>query len=302
MLKTLINAETGEVVYLDSADKTEDTPASQEVLDTMAEQITTLQNNDSQLGDQVQGIQGTVNTLSQTAVTLTGAQTVDGKTLTNSAIKDTFRLEGDTSIGQSLDISFIGGTAQLATNNGLDILADTNFLVPPSVENPVSYSLAVSNNLITKQQVAEALSNVTGAHFDKWVIMGTPQPVTLDTSLKKITFPTTTRFPSLPPESMELNQEGNGLIFKKPGLIHVKRNVSLGGSNINNLYYQARINDQTLEPLQTQAVSISENTMSFSIEFYWQVTANQEFSIWGNCLSGEMSLNYKGVCMLFEYL
>lgn len=216
MLKTLINAETGEVVYLDSADKTEDTPASQEVLETMAEQITTLQNNDSQLGDQVQGIQGTVNTLSQTAVTLTGAQ--------------------------------------------------------------------------------------TGAHFDKWVIMGTPQPVTLDTSLKKIPFPTTTRFPSLPPESMELNQEGNGLIFKKPGLIHVKRNVSLGGSNINNLYYQARINGQTLEPLQSQAVSISENTMSFSIEFYWQVTANQEFSIWGNCLSGEMSLNYKGVCMLFEYL
>ena len=87
MLKTLINAETGEVVYLDSADKTEDIPASQEVLETMAEQITTLQNNDSQLGDQVQGIQGTVNTLSQTAVTLTGAQTVDGKTLTDTVIK-----------------------------------------------------------------------------------------------------------------------------------------------------------------------------------------------------------------------
>ena len=302
MLKTLINAETGEVVYLDSADKTEDTPASQEVLETMAEQITTLQNNDSQLGDQVQGIQGTVNTLSQTAVTLTGAQTVDGKTLTNSTIKDTFRLEGDTSIGQSLDISFIGGTAQLATNNGLDILADTNFLVPTSVENPASYSLAVSNNLMTKQQVAEALSNVTGSHFDKWVIMGAPEAVQLTTSLKKIPFPLTTRFPSIPPESMELNETGDGIIFKKPGLIHVKRNVSLGGSNINNLYYQARINDQTLEPLQTQAVSISENTMSFSIEFYWQVTANQEFSIWGNCLSGEMSLNYKGVCMLFEYL
>lgn len=302
MLKTLINAETGEVVYLDSADKTEDTPASQEVLETMAEQITTLQNNDSELGDQVQGIQGQVNTLSQTAVTLNGVQTVSGKILANTTIKDSLHLEGNTTAGEAFDISFVGGTAQLATNNGLDVLSDTNFLVPPSVENPVSYSLAISNNLITKQQVAEALSNVTGSHFDKWVIMGVPGDVQLTTSLKKIPFPITTRFPSIPPESMELNETGDGIIFKKPGLIHVKRNVSLGGSNVRNIYYEARINDQTLEPLQTQAVSVSENTMSFSIEFYWQVTMNQEFSIWGNCVSGEMPLNYRGVCMFFEYL
>lgn len=302
MLKTLINAETGEVVYLDSADKTEDTPASQEVLETMAEQITTLQNNDSQLGDQVQGIQGVVNTLSQTTVTLNGAQTVNGKTLTDTVIKDTLHLEGNTTAGEAFDISFIGGTAKLATNNGLDILADTNFLVPPSVENPVAYNLAVSNNLMTKQQVAEALSNVAGSHFDKWVIMGVPEAVQLTTSLKKIPFPLTTHFPSLPPESMELNETGDGIIFKKPGLIHVKRNVSLGGSNVRSIYYEARINDQTLEPLQSQAVSVSENTMSFSIEFYWQVTMDQEFSIWGGSIGGDIPLNYKGVCMFVEYL
>lgn len=210
-MKSMVDVQTGKIFLLDEIDGGDAGVTSDESVNTLAEQTTTLRNDLDDLGDQVLGIQGDVN--------------------------------------------------------------------------------------IIKAAYASA-----GSHFDKWVLMGVPDPVNLTTSLQKIPFPVTTRFPSLPPESMELNAEGNGIIFKKPGLVHVKRNVSLGGSNTKNLYYEARINDQTLEPLQAQAVSVSENTMSFSIEFYWQVTMNQEFSIWGNCVSGEIPLNYKGVCMMFEYL
>lgn len=290
MITPALDVESGKVLYLDTIERGQDIPPSEEVLETLSEQMTTTRNDLDDLGDQVLSIQGDVNILKMNSAQKTAPVFEESLTVNGEDPDAMFQ------------VSFVGNTAQLATNDGLDIVSPTNFLTSPIVEAPSSYDIMVPNAVVTKQQVATAISNITGAHFDKWVLMGVPEPVNLTTSLQKIPFPLTTRFPSLPPESMELNTDGNGIIFKKAGLIHVKRNVSLGGSNTKNLYYEARINDQTLEPLQAQAVSVSENTMSFSIEFCWQVSMNQEFSIWGNCVNGEISLNYKGVCMMIEYL
>ncbi len=266
-------------------------------LSTNEEDIATLKNDRDDLGDQVHSIQADVNSLKDTSVTLTGEQT-----LSNKSFKDSLKAVGDETIGETFEVSFLAGTAQLATNNGLDILSETNFLTNPQTEATTDWDSLAPSELPSKSQVAQAISEVTGSHFDKWVAMGAPEALTLTETLQKVYIPATTRFPNIPPATFELTEDGTGITFKKAGLIHLKRNVSLSGANQVNLYYEARINDQQLAPLQTQAVSVSENTMSFSIEFYWQVTANQTISIWANCLTGTAPLNYKGVCTMVEYL
>ena len=302
VVKTAIDVETGKVFLIDTTEKGEDMTPAQEALDTMASHISTIKADQGDLGDQVQGLQGDVNSLKQKAVFTTGEQSVDGKTLTNTVIKNLLDVRGDENIGEMFQVSFLNGTTQIATNNGADFLSDVNFVLQPTTESVARYEDVGLDVLVSKQQVAQAISDVTGTHFEKWVIMGTPNPIELTTALKKMYMPATTRFPNLPPADMEPNSDGTGIIFKREGLIHVKRNVSLGGSNTENLYYEARINDETLEPLQAQAVSVSENTMNFSIEFYWYVYPNQEFSIWANCLRNDCTLNYKGVTTVIEYL
>ena len=204
--------------------------------------------------------------------------------------------------GHSVQIGFTAGTTYLATNNGFDFLADVIFNQAPTTSSTETYEEASLDSLVRKQQVAQAISNVTGNHLDRWCIMGVPESITLTTELQPVYMPATTRFPSLPPASMQPNEDGTGIKFLEAGLIHIKRNVSLGGTNTKNLYYEARINGQTLEPLQAQAVSVSENTMNYSIEFYWQVSAGQELTIWANCLSDTCALNYKGVTTVVEYM
>lgn len=302
VVKTAIDVETGKVFLIDTTEKGEDMTPAQEALDTMASHISTIKADQGDLGDQVQGLQGDVNSLKQKAVFTTGEQSVDGKTLTNTVIKNLLDVRGDENIGEMFQVSFLNGTTQIATNNGADFLSDVNFVLQPTTESVARYEDVGLDVLVSKQQVAQAISDVTGTHFEKWVIMGTPNPIELTTALKKMYMPATTRFPNLPPADMEPNSDGTGIIFKREGLIHVKRNVSLGGSNTENLYYEARIDDETLEPLQAQAVSVSENTMNFSIEFYWYVYPNQEFSIWANCLRNDCALNYKGVTTVIEYL
>lgn len=302
MVKTAIDVETGKVLLLDTIESGEDMTPSQSALDTMASQISTIKTDQGDLGDQVQGIQGDVNSLKQKSVLTTGEQTVDGKTLTNAIIKNILDVRGDESIGEMFQVSFLNGTTQVATNNGMDFLSDVNYVLQPTTESVSHYDDIGLDVLVTKQQVAQAISDVTGTHFEKWVVMGTPNPIELTTALKKMYMPATTRFPNLPPADIEPNSDGTGIIFKREGLVHIKRNVSLGGANTENLYYEARIDDETLEPLQAQAVSVSENTMNFSIEFYWYVYPNQEFSIWANCLRNDCTLNYKGVTTVIEYL
>lgn len=137
---------------------------------------------------------------------------------------------------------------------------------------------------------------------DRWILNGKPENLTLTTSLQKVVMPATTRFPTTQPVSMEMTEDGTGILFKKAGLVHFRRRVSLGGSNTENLFYEMRVNDTQLEPLQTQAVSISKDTMSYTIDFYWQVTAQQTLSIWANCLENTCALNYKGVTTIIEYI
>lgn len=257
--------------------------------------LTTLRNDVDDLGDQVSVIQSGVNAINN-------ATNIDGKTITNSVIKDLLDVRGNAAAGEAFNVSFINGTATVATNNGLDVISKTNFAQTPTVEGDKNYSDVAGYELVSKKQVAQAIATVAGNHFDKWVISGVPENLTLTESLKPVYMPATTRFPNLPPESMEPNADGTGIIFKTPGLIHFKRNVSLAGSNVGNIYYQARINGQALEPLNAQAVSIAENTMSYSVEFFWEVSANQEMTIWANSVDGNVPLNYRGVTTIVEYL
>lgn len=152
-------------------------------------------------------------------------------------------------------------------------------------------------------QVSDIQATVnTLSSKDRWILNGKPENLTLTTSLQKVVMPATTRFPTTQPASMEMTADGTGILFKKAGLIHFSRRVSLGGSNTENLYYEMRVNDTQLEPLQTQAVSVSKNTMSYTLDFYWQVTAQQTLSIWANCLENTCALNYKGITTIIEYI
>lgn len=302
MIKTALDIETGRILYLETTESGEDMTPAQEALDTMASQINTIKTDQGDLGDQVLGIQGDVNSLKQNAVLVTGEQTVDSKTFTKSTIKGSIHLIGDEVAGEEFSIDFLAGTAQIASNNGLDFLSKTNFVQTPTIEGDKNYDELAVDEMVSKKQVAQAIADVAGNHLDKWVIMGVPANVTLTETLQKMYMPATTRFPSLPPASMEPNADGTGIIFKQEGLVHIKRNVSLGGANIGNLYYEARINDVRIDELLAQAVSVSENTMNYSIEFYWYVTANQELSIWANSVDGNVPLNFKGVTTVVEYL
>lgn len=272
-------------------------------INKLKEDVTTLQGNDHDLGNQVQEIQVDVNALKTANVAhLTGEETLSDKTLDNPTIKNGFTVKGDEQIGETFDISFLNGTAQVATNNGLDFLCDANFLTNPSVETDSAYSSIQPGDLVTKKQVAQALSDVAGTHLEKIVLMGVPEAIELTENLQKMTMAATKVLPTALPDDIRINETGDGIIFMKEGLVHIKRNVSLGGANTENLYYEARVNDTRLEPLQAQAVSVSKNTMNFSIEFYWWVTARQEISIWANCVSNTCNLNYKGVTTVVEYL
>lgn len=259
------------------------------------EVLTTLRNDLDDLGDQVLDIQAVVNSLKSGTI-------LDGKTLTNSIIKNTLTVQGDTNIGEAFTVTFVNGVATIASNNGIDVLSKMNFAKTPTVEGDKAFNELASDELVSKKQVAQAISEVSGNHFDKWILSGVPQNLTLTETLQPVYMPATTRFPNLPPESMEPNADGTGIKFKTAGIIHFKRKVSLAGSNVGNIYYQARINGQALEELNAQAVSISENTMSYTVEFYWEVSANQEMTIWANSVDGNVPLNYRGVTTIVEYL
>lgn len=153
--------------------------------------LTTVKNNQSELGDQVQGIQADTNTLKQSVTVLSSdmkatkeglenlttqvqtnytdldsAQTVSNKTLVDATVKDKLHIVGDESVGETFDVSFVNNTAQLATNNGLDILSNTTFLTLPSTEATTSYDEADVKNFVTKQMVSQAVSKVSEGYVD----------------------------------------------------------------------------------------------------------------------------------------
>lgn len=200
----------------------------------------------------------------------------------------------------SIQFGFVAGGAYMATNNGFTFLNKVHFDKTITTSDTVSYSLATPDSYMRKQQVAQAIADVTGTHFEKWVTMGTPENLTVTSAWTKVYMPATRRFPNLPPEDIQPNEDGTGFIFKKAGLIHIKRNVSLGIQLYRNIKYQARINNQILEPLYPQTVD--QGTMTYSIEFFWQVTANQELTIWAASQNDDVPLNYLGVTTMVEYL
>lgn len=109
--------------------------------------ITGLENDEHDLGNQVAHLQSDFNQLKATAVTVDGSQT-----LSNKVLKGELRLVGDND-GETFNVSFVTGTATLATNNGLDILSHTQFLEEPTVEIVKDYDELTESNLITKQHL-----------------------------------------------------------------------------------------------------------------------------------------------------
>lgn len=200
----------------------------------------------------------------------------------------------------SLQFGFSAGEAYIATNNGLSMLSKVHMSNSTTTSDTTSYALATPDTLMRKQQVAQAISEVTGTHFSKWVTMGVPEDLTITSSWSEVYIPATTRFPNLPPEDIQPNEAGTGFVFQKAGLIHIKRNVSLGIQLYRNIKYQARINGQILDPLYPQTVD--QGTMTYNVEFFWQVTANQELTIWAASQNDDVPLNYLGVTTLVEYL
>lgn len=259
--------------------------------DTINNHLKTIKQDVDEIGDSVTDLRNDA-VLKSTA----SSQSLKGSL----TIQDELNVVGG--VSEAFKISFANGQATVSTNNGLDIISPTTFARQPATESETSFATIANGALVSKSQVQEAINSVTGTHFDKWVIMGKPADIKLTTTLQPVYWTATTRFPNLPPADIVPTEDGTGVTFKKAGLIHIKRKVSLGGANTENLYYEMRINNQTLEPLQAQAISVSKNTMSYDVEFYWQVSANQTVSIWANCLTDTCNLNYKGVTTLIEYL
>lgn len=122
---------------------------------------------------------------------LTGIETLTDKTLENSTIKDELVVTGNEQEGERFSVSFINGTAQLATNNGLDILPITNFVTSPTIEADDELDKLLPNNVITKKQAQTLTSDfVTGDEVDKkiddaLVNIGSGGEISLDGYLSK---------------------------------------------------------------------------------------------------------------------
>ena len=101
-------------------------------------------------------------------VTLTGAEEISNKTISNSTIKGELSLVGEEP-GASFSVSFTGNTPVLASNDGLEVASNTLFDSVPSVKSDPGYSDLISSNIVTKKATAQAVSEHnqdTSAHED----------------------------------------------------------------------------------------------------------------------------------------
>jgi hypothetical protein len=67
----------------------------------------------------------------------------------------------DLTVGTSegtLNLSITAGVATIATNNGLDIVSQTKFDTAPTTDDTTTWANANDTSLVTKRQVATALS------------------------------------------------------------------------------------------------------------------------------------------------
>lgn len=66
----------------------------------------------------------------------------------------------------TLNLSITAGVATIATNNGLDIISQTKFDTSPTTDDTTTWANALDANLVSKSQVASALSELpTGANL-----------------------------------------------------------------------------------------------------------------------------------------
>lgn len=112
-----------------------------------ASDIVALENDEHDLGNQVSHLQSDFNLLKTQAITEDSESTLSNKT-----IKGELRVNGNNA-GETFNISFAAGTATIATNNGLDLLSDTQFAKVPTIEKDEAISEVAENGFVTKKQL-----------------------------------------------------------------------------------------------------------------------------------------------------
>ena len=99
------------------------------------------------LSSEVANLQSDFNILKGKAITEDSQSTLSNKT-----IKGELRVNGNNE-GETFNVSFAAGTATIATNNGLDILSDTQFAKVPTIEKDEALSEVAENGFVTKKQL-----------------------------------------------------------------------------------------------------------------------------------------------------
>ena len=99
------------------------------------------------LSSEVANLQSDFNILKGKAITEDSQSTLSNKT-----IKGELRVNGNNE-GETFNVSFAAGTATIATNNGLDVLSDTQFAKVPTIEKDEALSEVAENGFVTKKQL-----------------------------------------------------------------------------------------------------------------------------------------------------
>lgn len=164
------------------------------IINAHAEQITTNKNNIDDLGDQVAEIEAKIpESASETNQLVTQTDLTNKKieimgevnetvselqtqiTAQATAIEGKVDKAGDTMTGTlnvpelnvatdegTINLSITAGTATIATNNGLDIVAQTKFDTAPTTDDTTAWADVNATALVTKQQVTTALAGAGG--------------------------------------------------------------------------------------------------------------------------------------------
>ena len=99
------------------------------------------------LSSEVSNLQSDFNILKGKAITEDSQSTLSNKT-----IKGELRVNGN-NVGETFNVSFTAGTATIATNNGLDVLSDTQFAKVPTIEKDEALSEVAEKGFVTKKQL-----------------------------------------------------------------------------------------------------------------------------------------------------
>lgn len=108
-----------------------------------------------------QGKQDLLDETSALRVFSVDADTIVAETIGASTSIETPELTVGTDEG-TLNLSIAAGTATIATNNGLDIVAQTKFDTAPTTDDTTAWADVNATALVTKAQVTTALGTVSG--------------------------------------------------------------------------------------------------------------------------------------------